>query len=221
MSITAATVVVCCLAAACGAQPTDLAAVEQRFLFENSSDSSLGIGTGTLLAGFGLLAFGLLGALLLYLLLSGGEEAATGYATATGYSGHSGGDQTSYGHSRGAADTWSTLSAVDWIALAEELYESADELRSRPCQKRLVCQLMRSTDGWTSESARAAAGSALDYLPYLQLLRLPSAAQETLQEYGDAARSGRSAHTDCELLYSGCSLNINSLMDKYAPAASS
>ena len=218
MSFTAAILTVCCLVAACGAEPTELDDIESRFLFQNSS-TSLSVSTGSLLAAVAVGGIGLLTVLLLYFLLSqGGEE--TGYSTGSSYSSHSGGDQTGYGHSRGAADTWSTLSAVDWIALAQELYESADQLSSRPCQQRLVCQLAASASTSGSGTARAAV-SAIDYLSYLEVMKLPVDVKQVLQAYGDAAHSGRSAPADCELRYSTCSLSVRKLMDKYAPAATS
>jgi len=220
MSFTAVILAAFCLAAACGAEPTELADVESRFLFQNSSDDlSVSVSPTSVLVAVGVGAIGLLTALLIFFLLSGGgEESYTGHDSGSSYSGHSGGAETSYGHSRGAADTWSTLSAVDWIALAQELYESADELSSRPCQQRLVCQLAAGADTSSSSVARAAS-SALDYVSYLELLRLPADVQQTLQEYGAAARSGRSAPANCELRYSACSLSVGKLMDKYAPAA--
>ena len=215
MSVTVAILTVCCLATACSAEPTELRDVESRFLFGNTSQLSVSVSPASLLAAAAVGLAGLLGALLLYFLLSsGGEES---YSISS-YSGHSGGGDTGYGSARSSVDNWSLLSAVDWIALAEELYESADQLSSRPCQQRLVCQLAAGADTSSSGTARAAV-SALDYLSYLQLLRLPAEVQQMVQEYGDAARSGRSAPADCELRYAACSLSVSTLMDKYAPAA--
>ena len=216
MSVTVAILTVCCLAAACSAEPTELKDVESRFLFGNTSQLSVSVDPTSVLLALGLGAIGLLTALLVFFLLSsGGEESYSG----SSYSGHSGGGDTGYS-ARSSGDSWSLLSAVDWIALAEELYESADQLSSRPCQQRLVCQLAAGADTSSSGTARAAV-SALDYLSYLQLLRLPAEVQQVVQEYGDAARSGRSAPADCELRYAACSLSVSKLMDKYAPAATS
>ena len=216
MSFTAAILSVCCLVAACGAEPTELDDVESRFLFGgNTSQLSVSVDPASALVWVGIGTVGLLTALVLWYLLSqSGEE----YYSGSSYSGHSGG--SSYGHSRGAADTWSTLSAVDWIALAQELYESADQLSSRPCQQRLVCQLAASASTSGSGTARAAV-SAIDYLSYLEVMKLPADVKQVLQAYGDAAHSGRSAPADCELRYSTCSLSVSKLMDKYAPAATS
>ncbi|KAF0310132.1 hypothetical protein FJT64_018823 [Amphibalanus amphitrite] len=170
MSVSAAILAVCCVAAVSAAEPTELIDSESRFLFGNTSQLSVSVNPGSVAVVAGVAAIALLTALLVYFVLSGGEESYSGYSTGTGYSGHSAGGQTSYSHARGAADTWSALSAIDWIALAQELYESADELRSRPCQQRLVCQLAAGVESSSSGAARAA-GTALDYLSYLQLVR--------------------------------------------------
>ena len=221
MSFTATILTVCCLVVACGAEPTELDDIESRFLFGNTSGLSVSVNPASVLVAVAAGTVCLLTALLLWYLLSqGGEESYTGYGTGSSYSSQSGGDQTGYGHSRGAADTWSTLSAVDWIALAQELYESADQLSSRPCQQRLVCQLAASASTSGSGTARAAV-SAIDYLSYLEVMKLPADVKQVLQAYGDAAHSGRSAPADCELRYSTCSLSVSKLMDKYAPAATS
>ncbi|KAF0310133.1 hypothetical protein FJT64_018824 [Amphibalanus amphitrite] len=222
MSVSAAILAVCCLAAVSAAEPTELIDSESRFLFNSTSDINVGVTPNTLLVSLGLGSILVMGALLVYLILTTGgeEELYSGYSTGTGYSGHSAGGQTSYSHARGAADTWSALSAIDWIALAQELYESADELRSRPCQQRLVCQLAAGVESSSSGAARAA-GTALDYLSYLQLVRLPADVQQTVQQLGDAARSGRGVPADCELRYSSCSLSVRQFMDKITPAATS
>ena len=210
MRAVAVILVVVCLAAIGSAELTELDDVESRFLFlQNTSQLSVSVNPASVLLALAAGAVGLLGLMLLYFLLSGGEESYSGYSSGSSYSG---GDS---GYSRSAANTWSTLSAVDWIALAEELYESADELGSQPCQQRLACQLAAGADSSGSGAARAA-GSALDWLSYLQLLPLPADVQQTLQQVGDAARSGRSAPADCELHYPACPLSVTKLMDKYA-----
>lgn len=220
MSVSTAILAVGCLAAVCGAEPAELLDNESRFLFQNTSQLSVSVSPASVLLALGVGAIALLAALLAYFLLSGDEESYTGYATGTSYSGHSGGGQTGYGHSRGAADTWSMLKTIDWIAVAQELYESGDELRSRPCQQRLVCQLAAGARSSSSGAARAA-GAALDYLSYLQLVRLPADMQHAVQQLGDAAHTGRSAPADCELRYSTCSLSVSKFMDMIAPAATS
>jgi len=179
---------------------------DPRFFFlNNSTGSSLSVSVGSLaaVALTGLLVVGLLVLLMMLLTLLVGEE-ETGYSGSSGSSGYSGSSRDDVAE----ASQWRSLAALDWIALAEELYESTAELGSGPCQRRLVCQLQRS------------APAALDYLPYLQLLQLPEPLRQLVSSYSQAARASRSGEADCEQLFPECGFSVGRLVDKYGQRSS-
>jgi len=187
----------------------DEAEPDPRF-FAINNQTSLSLDVAPLI--LGLLALGLLAALLAYFLLgSGGEE--TGYS---GYSGDSGSSHSSYGSARAAdpySGIWNNMSVLDWIAMGEELYSKFDATNTE-CQQRLVCELHQNENSWGNTARKM--NDAFSYLQYLELLNLPSEVRLVVDEYLDAANKGRTSQTGCDQIFSGCEFSVKNIINKHS-----